>query len=242
MNGLKRNLAKLFCNDGKLFIMAMDHAQCGLTDGLTDIGGLLARRAETRLDGFLLNVGIAPRMAEGALLRKKLALRTSFGGTKLGNMSNVHKNHVSPETALRLGADAVVLMMVVGGDDHESLQDAASAIDGYHRFGIPVIAEILCADMAKTQTFDVQANGARVAAELGADVVKGFYTEDFARVVENCPVPFILAGGPKGADINDIARVAVGAGVKGFAFGRNLFQAENAERAISELADILHGA
>ena len=242
MNGLKRNLAKLFQNDGTLFLMAMDHAQCGLTEGLEDIGGLLSRRARSHVDGFLLNAGLAPRMAEGELLQKKLALRTSFGGTKLGNMSNVHKNHVSPEMALRLGADAVVLMTVVGGNDYESLQDAAAAIDGYHRFGIPVIAEVLCADMAKTQTFEVQANGARAAAELGADVVKGFYTEHFDRVVQNCPVPFILAGGPKGADINEIAREAVGVGVKGFAFGRNLFQSAEPEQIIDLLSGILHGA
>ena len=34
MNGLERNVARLFSNEGKLFAMAMDLPQCGLVDGL----------------------------------------------------------------------------------------------------------------------------------------------------------------------------------------------------------------
>ncbi len=241
-NGLKRNVARLFGNDGKLFLMAMDHAQSGLMDGLGDIRGLLCDRAETAVDGFLINVGLAPKMAEGALLHKKLALRTSFGGSRLSSsFTNVHRNHVSPETALALGADAVVMMMVMGGADYASIQDAAADIDAFHQYGIPVIVEILADDFTKTQTYEIQANGARVAAELGADVVKAFYTENFAEVVASCPAPIILAGGPKGQSITDVARDAVRCGVKGFAFGRNLFQGEGARESIRVFSEILHG-
>ncbi|MBR4165664.1 MAG: hypothetical protein IKR43_05450, partial [Lachnospiraceae bacterium] len=99
----------------------------------------------------------------------------------------------------------------------------------------------LAADYGKTQTFDIQANGARVAAELGADVVKAFYTDKFETVVENCPVPIILAGGPKGSDIYDTAEAAVKAGVKGLCFGRNLFQSEDRLERIARLNKILRG-
>ena len=123
--------------------------------------------------------GLAPAMGqEEKLLGRKLALRTSFGGTMMSaEFTNVHANHVSPETALALGADAVVMMLVMGGADYRSAQAMARDIDAYHRLQIPVIVEVLADDYGSTQTFDVQANGARVAAELGADVVKGFYTE-----------------------------------------------------------------
>ena len=119
-------------------------------------------------------------------------------------------------------------------------KDAADAIDGFHRLQIPVVVEILADDFTKTQTFDIQANGARVAAELGADVVKAFYTENFETVVKSCPVPIVLAGGPKGADILDTAADAVRCGVKGFCFGRNLFQSEDAAERIEKLYQILH--
>jgi len=241
MNGLLRHAAKLFDHDGKLFVLALDHAQTGLTEGLADVKAVMRLHSGTALDGFLVNVEPARIMAEEALVQKKLLLRSSFGGTRLsGSFSRMHRNHVSPETALLLGADAVVMMLVLGEGDAEGIQQAAADIDAYHRLGIPVVAEILAVDFAKTQTFAIQANGARVAAELGADVVKAFYTENFDAVVANCPVPVILAGGPKDKDIFDIARAAVDDGVRGFAFGRNLFLAENTPERIVRLNEVLH--
>ena len=242
MNGLKRNTEKLFSHEGKLFAMAMDLPQVGLVNGLTDPRVVIRSCMNSELDAFLTNVGVA-HLAEEELLKKKLILRTSSGGTNLATeFTGVQKNHVSPETALAMGADAVVMMMVIGGADYASIQDAAAAIDAYHRLSIPVVVEILAADYEKTQTFEIQANGARVAAELGADVVKAFYTDHFETVVDNCPVPIILAGGPKGSDIFDTAAAAVKAGVKGFCFGRNLFQSEDKLERIARLDRILREA
>ena len=239
MNGLKRNTAKLFGNKGKLFVLAMDHAQCGLTEGLEDPCGLIESTVNTPLDGFLVNVGIAEK-AEDKLLGKKLLLRASSGGTALGDsFTNVHLNHVSPETALSMGVDAVVMMLVMGGSDYLSAQRMACDIDAFHRYGIPVVVEILANDFQRTQTYEIQANGARVAAELGADVVKAFYTENFESVIKSCPAPVILAGGPKGEDIAELAGKAVRSGVKGFAFGRNLFLSKNASRDIATLDRLL---
>lgn len=242
MNGLKRNTARLFDHGGRLFLMAMDHAQAGATAGLTDVKALMRESANSALDGFLVNVGQADAMAEDALLHKKLFLRTSFGGTKLGGgFSSAHRNHVSPSTALTLGADAVVMMMVLGENDAMGIQQAAADIDAFHQLGIPVVVEILAVDFAQTTSFEVQNNGARVAAELGADVVKAFYTERFDEVIQNCPVPVILAGGPKDQEITVLARAALDCGVKGFAFGRNLFMAADREKRIEALDTILRG-
>ena len=241
MNGLKRNVEKLFSHGGKLFAMAMDLPQCGLVEGLENPLAMIDSVKNSQLDALLVNVGLAS-LAEDALLHKKLLLRTSSGGSlQASAFTNVQKNHVSPETALAMGADAVVNMMVIGGADYASIQDTAAAIDAYHRLSIPVIVEILADDYGNTATFDIQANGARIAAELGADVVKAFYTEGFEEVVRQCPVPIVLAGGPKGSDILDTARAAVKAGVKGFCFGRNLFQSEDRLERIKALDAILRG-
>jgi len=241
MNGLKRNVSRLFSNRGKLFVLAMDHAQCGLVEGLERPCDIISARAQSGLDGFLVNVGVAEIMEE-KLLDKKILLRTSSGGTALGDsFTNVHVNHVSPETAFRMGVDAAVMMLIMGGDDYKSAQQTACDIDAFHRYNIPVIVEILANDFEITQSYDIQANGARVAAELGADVVKAFYTDNFESVVANCPAPIILAGGPKGTDIFEIAAKAVNCGIKGFAFGRNLFLNENAEKDIKMFNEILRG-
>lgn len=240
MNGLMRNTARLFQNEGKLFVLAMDHAQSGLMEGLTDVKSTMRLRADSALDGFLVNVEPARAMTEEALIHKKLLLRSSFGGSRLsGAFSPVHKNHVSPQTALSLGADAVVMMVTFGENDAEGIQRAAADIDAYHQFGIPVVTEILAIDFPNTATYEVQANGARACAELGADVVKAFFTEKFDSVIANCPVPVILAGGPKDKDIYEVAKAAVADGARGFAFGRNLFQAEDAETRIRRLDEIL---
>jgi class I fructose-bisphosphate aldolase/fructose-bisphosphate aldolase/2-amino-3,7-dideoxy-D-threo-hept-6-ulosonate synthase len=115
----------------------------------------------------------------------------------------------------------------------------AADIDAYHQLSIPVIVEILAADFSKTNSFDVQYNGARVAAELGADVVKAFFVDGFDKVTASCPAPVILAGGPKDRDIVQVARQALAEGARGFAFGRNIFQAEDPKAVAEKLGKLL---
>jgi DhnA family fructose-bisphosphate aldolase class Ia len=236
MNGLKRNRARLFGERDRLFVAALDHSQGGVVPGLETPSALLAKLAATPVDGFILNVGLADLMAEKPFIHKLFILRTSFGGSQIADdFTNVHANHVSPETARRLGADAVLMMFAVGGADHRSVQEAAADIDAYHALDIPVIAEIIASDFAKTISFDIQYHGARMAAELGADVVKAFFVDGFERVVAACPAPLILAGGPKGRDIVEVAAKALELGVKGFAFGRNIFQHPDPAAAVAEI-------
>ena len=240
-NGLKRGVSRLFDDKGHIFLLALDHAQMGVMPGLERSGDLMDSLAESALSGFILNVGMAGKMTEPKLARKKLVLRTSSGGSQLGTeYASAHTNHVSPETALALGADAVLMMAVLGGADYQSLQRVGEDIDAYHQFSIPVIVEILSADFSKTNTFDVQYHGARIAAEMGADVVKAFYVDGFDKVTSCCPVPVILAGGPKDRDIVAVARQALAEGARGFAFGRNIFQAKDPAAAVSSLAALFN--
>ena len=243
MSGIDRSLARLFDADGRIFVVALDHPQTfGVMSGLENPEAALARCASPRIDGFILNIGMAGLMSSRPLLRKKLILRTSLGSSMLASSyTNVHANVVSPESAIGAGADAVLMMLVIGGEDHHSMQQVARDIDAYHRAGLPCIVEILAADFMRTNDTDIQMNGARIAAEIGADAVKAFYTQDFDKVVAGCPAPVILAGGPKGEDIQVIAREAVRAGVRGFAFGRNLFQHREPAVLIASLDAILRG-
>lgn len=239
MYGLKRNVEKLFSNNGKLFAMAMDLPQSGMVTGLEKPRELLRSLEYSRADGFITNIGLANEFAEGGLLNKKLLLRSSSGGSFIASeFTNVNTNHVSPETALAYGADAVLMMCIVGGRDYAALQQMADDIDRFHKLHIPVIAEVLCDDYEKTVSYDVQLNGARIAAELGADVVKGFYTENFDKVVGCCPVPFIMAGGAVDKNIVEVAKDALSCGAKGFAFGRNIFQSENPAATIAKVAEL----
>ncbi|MFC1739611.1 hypothetical protein ACFL1G_11285 [Planctomycetota bacterium] len=89
---------------------------------------------------------------------------------------------------------------------------------------------------------------ARVGAELGADIVKCVYTgsvESFKEVVAGCPVPVVIAGGPKMDSDEDIFKMVEGAlraGATGVSIGRNAFQHENPEKIVAALCKMVHSA
>jgi DhnA family fructose-bisphosphate aldolase class Ia len=94
---------------------------------------------------------------------------------------------------------------------------------------------------------EVVAHAARIGAELGADIVKANFTgtiDTFKAVVESCPVPVVIAGGPKcktSAEILQTTREAIEAGAAGLSIGRNVFQHENPTLIVKALSAIVHG-
>lgn len=231
-------MAKLLKNDGKLFLAAFDHPQIyGTMEGLENTPELVKDLKNTELDGFILNPGMFARICPKSVDDKVLVLRGSVGGTMMGSVySDVHYGIASPELAAQLDADAVLVMFVISGSkDLESEVELARVCEEYHKLGIPVIAEVLSADFSKNNDSSVVASGARIAAELGADMIKAFYCPDFDKVTSNCPVPVILAGGPKDADIVSVVKEVVSKGAVGLAFGRNIFQSKDIKKTIKEL-------
>ena len=87
---------------------------------------------------------------------------------------------------------------------------------------------------------------ARVGAELGADIVKTNYTGDidsFKEVIEGCPVPVVVAGGPKMDSDRDVLQMvweSIRAGGAGASIGRNVFQAEDPVKMVRAIAKIVH--
>lgn len=231
-------MAKLLKNDGKLFLAAFDHPQIyGTMEGLENTPELVKDLKNTELDGFILNPGMFARICPKSVDDKVLVLRGSVGGTMMGSVySDVHYGIASPELAAQLDADAVLVMFVISGSkDLESEVELARVCEEYHKLDIPVIAEVLSADFSKNNDSSVVASGARIAAELGADMIKAFYCPDFDKVTSNCPVPVILAGGPKDADIVSVVKEVVSKGAVGLAFGRNIFQSKDIKKTIKDL-------
>ncbi|MBR4427606.1 MAG: hypothetical protein IKS77_07855 [Spirochaetales bacterium] len=238
MTGIQRRMAKLLKNDGKLFLAAFDHPQIyGTMEGLENTPDLVKDLKNTELDGFILNPGMFARICPKSVDDKVLVLRGSVGGTMMGTVySDVHYGIASAELAAQLDADAVLVMFVIGGSkDMESEIELARVCEEYHKLGIPVIAEVLAADYTKNNDSSLVSSGARIAAELGADMIKAFYCPDFDKVTSNCPVPVILAGGPKDADIVSVVKEVVSKGAVGLAFGRNIFQSKDIRKTIKEL-------
>lgn len=194
-----------------------------------------------KADGFIVNPGITRLLDGRTVSGKKLIVRSSIGGSKFSDYKTFYPAVVSAESLLDLGAYAAILMLVLGDHDYDSVENVARAIDEYHSLSIPVVVEVLAEDFSKTSDPDLVKTGARIAAELGADVLKVFYTEDFDSVVQCCLVPVMLAGGPRNLYVLTMARSAVNCGARGFVFGRNVFQSEELVKLIAQLDGIIRG-
>lgn len=242
MTGIERRMERLFGNKGKLFLAAFDHPQIyGVTEGLEDTSSLVDSLSTSPIDGFILNPGMVNKMPAAALRNKALVIRSSVGGTILGTgFSTCHRQILSGIDAARLGADAVLVMFAIGGEnDIESQVELARVCGDFHNYGIPVIAEVLANDWEKNNDTGLISCGARIAAEIGADCIKAFYCADFDKVTSNCPVPVILAGGPKDQDIKSVVSEVVSKGCRGLAFGRNIFQSSDPKATIESLDGVL---
>lgn len=242
MTGLERNKIELLDDAGKIFLAAFDHPQIyGVMSGLENPLQAIENIEKTEIGGFILNPGIFNLVDAQLVHKKKMILRSSLGGTSMAkSFPDTHDIMVSPHHALSLGADAILIMMVLGGEhDKESMMKVATTVADFQAFSIPVIVEVLAADFTKNNDTEFVKNGARIAAELGADFVKAFYCENFKTVIDGCPVPIILAGGPKDTDILPIAKSVVDDGAIGFAFGRNIFQSKDPKTLIKNLSTIL---
>ena len=93
---------------------------------------------------------------------------------------------------------------------------------------------------------DVVKLAVRTGAELGADIVKTNYTGDpdtFKQVVDGCPVPVVIAGGPRvetDRELLEMVKNSVDVGGAGVAIGRNVFQAESPQKTTKAIAGIVH--
>jgi 3-hydroxy-5-phosphonooxypentane-2,4-dione thiolase len=82
----------------------------------------------------------------------------------------------------------------------------------------------------------------RIAAEIGAHIVKTYYCHDFFKIVEGCPVPVVMAGGKKIPEREALQMTfnAISEGASGVDMGRNIFQSERPEGMMHAVSAIVH--
>ena len=153
----------------------------------------------------------------------------------------------SVEDALLLGADAVVLMAFVGIPvELETYRIVARVAGECLRANLPLVVEALpCPGerIPDPRATDAMASAARIGFEHGADLVKSYFTENFQKVTDNCPVPVLIAGGPKMDTVEETLQVvhdATRAGAAGVVFGRNIWQSGDTRGMIQALRRIIH--
>ena len=159
----------------------------------------------------------------------------------------------SIEDAVRVGADGVMTYLTLGFDDpsleSEEIRKNGLVIKECEKMGLPVIIEPVMAKFKNKDIFydkEYLKINDRIAAEIGADIVKSQYSGDpdsFREVVENCAAPVMIAGGPKSGTIEEtyeMIRGSVKAGGAGTIVGRKIFQSENIEDCLNEVCKIVY--
>lgn len=159
----------------------------------------------------------------------------------------------SIEEAVKYGADGVMTYLTMGFDDPsmevEEIKKNGLVVKECEKVGLPVIIEPVMAKFRDTNVFydkDYLKVNNRIAAEIGADIVKSQYTGDpetFREVVENCAAPIMIAGGPKTGTIEDtleMIRGAIRAGAAGTIVGRKIFQSEDVARCLEDVCKVVY--
>jgi len=116
-------------------------------------------------------------------------------------------------------------------------------VDDCEDYGIPVLAVTAVGKELEKRDARYLALCCRIAAELGARFVKTYYCDGFEKVVEGCPVPLLIAGGPKMDTELDAIRTAyeaVQAGAVGVVMGRNIWQNDHAVAMIRAVRAVIH--
>ncbi|HXG53355.1 MAG TPA: 3-hydroxy-5-phosphonooxypentane-2,4-dione thiolase [candidate division Zixibacteria bacterium] len=239
--GMANRMARIVKpEDGRAVMLAVDHGYfLGPTSGLEQprrtIAPLLPYADSIMLTRGVLRSSVDP----GANV--PVVLRVSGGSSILKELSNEDIT-VSIEDAIRLNASALALSIFVGAEfEKQTLVSLARLVDEGEKYGIPILAVTAVGkDMAR----DVRYLGlaCRIAAELGAHIVKTYYCEQFEQLVESCPIPVIIAGGKKTPEIEalELTYNAVTRGAVGVDMGRNIFQSDSPVGMIRAVRAIVH--
>jgi fructose-bisphosphate aldolase / 2-amino-3,7-dideoxy-D-threo-hept-6-ulosonate synthase len=226
----------------------MDHGiSNGPIPGLENIHSVIYQCENAGLTCVLVNKGIIKTLPRAIDIGLIVHLS---GSTSIGPAPNRKVLMGSVEEALRLGADAVSVHINIGAkEEPEMLYNLGMISDKCDEWNIPLIAMMYPRGETIKNQYDpeILAHTARIGAEAGADIVKSVYTGEvnsFRKVVKSCPVPIVIAGGPKAKTDKDIVEMCFGAmeaGAKGVTFGRNIFQHRNPPAIIHALSNIILG-
>jgi len=240
--GMKNRMAKIIKPDtGRAVMLAVDHGYfLGPTQKLEN-----PRKAIEPLlpyaDSLMLTRGVL-RSSVDANANIPIVLRVSGGTSIVGQDLSNEAITTSIEEALRLNVSALALSIFVGSaHEHQTLVNLAKLVDQGEKYGIPVLAVTAVGkDMVRDARYLSLA--CRVAAELGAKMVKTYYCQDFEKVVEGCPVPIIIAGGKKTSELDALQLTydAIKHGAVGVDMGRNIWQSDHPVAMIRAVRHIVH--
>lgn len=236
-------------NTGKTVIVPLDHGlTVGPIDGLVDVSRAANLIAEGGANAAVVHRGGAMFGHRGYGKDLGLIIHLS-ASTNLAPDANRKILVATTEDAIRLGADAVSIHINLGAEDEaEMLYDFGRVSSACQLWGMPLLAMMYTRGPKISNQYDHEyvKHAARVAAEMGADIVKVPYTgstETFSEVVRGCAIPIVIAGGEKMSSDFEVLKMvqeAMAAGGAGVSIGRNVFQHDMPTEMIRAISEIVH--
>lgn len=242
LSGKQRRLNKLF-NNGKTLIVPVDDSLIfGPKDGLFDLDKTLQEILSTQPNAIL-------GFKRDLEFVNEHSINTPFiYNLTASTVLNCHTKKVviaSVMDALSAGADCVAAHINFSSKyENEMLHNFAMIANECDKLGMPLLAiayprkenvdgtDYNYEDLKEKnheKFAELVAHCTRVVCELGADIIKTYYTgdsESFKKVVQSaCGKPVVIAGGPKIAVDKSFKNIedVMSAGASGISFGRNVF-------------------
>ncbi|MFO7883579.1 MAG: 2-amino-3,7-dideoxy-D-threo-hept-6-ulosonate synthase [Desulfobacteraceae bacterium] len=234
---------------GKTIIVPMDHGiSIGPVKGILDMKDTVQKVARGGANAIVEHKGLVDYGLRGEGPDIGLIVHLS-ASTSLSPSPNAKTLVCTVEEAIKLGADAISIHVNLGnGDETEMLNDFGRVSRIAGEWGMPLLVMIYPRGEKIPNPYDKDAvkHAARVACEMGADIIKVSYTgsrESFHEVVEGCCVPVVIAGGERMDSDRDVllmVRDSIDAGGSGVSIGRNVFQHDNPTKMVEAMSLIIH--
>lgn len=252
--GKKVRLSRILKN-GRSVIFAMDH---GMEHGPDEFPKehvnpkiVIEKVVNAGVDAIMVNIGIA--MLTWDVWRNRTALIVKVTGkTSLRPQDETLLQSPTGivEDAVRIGADGVAATVYWGSQyEHIMMDNFVAVASVCNEYGMPILqlAYPRGPEIKDRYAPEIVRYGARAAAEMGADIIKTYWTgsqETFATVVEAASgVPVLMSGGAKTEnplEFLKIARDVIEAGGAGVVVGRNIFQRTNVEAMTRAILRVVH--
>ena len=242
--GMKNRLSRLIRDDGHCQFLPIDHGYFQGPTRCLERPGDTIKELVPFADGLFVTRGVL-RAAIDPDIQTPIILRVSGGTSVIGKDLANEIITTSVEEMIRLNVAAVGLSIFVGTEyERQTLQNLAMLVDECEEYGIPVMAVTAVGKEMEKRTARYLALACRIAAELGARIVKTYYCpEDFEKVTTGCPVPVVIAGGPRcetELEVFEFVYDGMQKGAIGVNLGRNIWQNPHATAMMRALNSIIH--
>jgi DhnA family fructose-bisphosphate aldolase class Ia len=252
--GEKVRLSRLFSGGQNVVVVAVDHGlYFGPLPGMVNLPQVV--KAIGGADAILLAPGAAAYCSSVFEQRgaPAMILRLNFASNYLSIWNYTHSHSVpmlSVAEAVALGADLVLASLTLQNpdplEDSKNVELLSRFVNEKRMLGVPLVGEVFPTggdDAKPADLFELVRVGCRVAAELGVDMVKTFYTgQNFEEIVAGTPIPILALGAKKTKFEKDALRLAASAvrsGARGVVFGRNVVQSSQPERFLDALKEVV---